>query len=123
MTDHSQIERDATTLLNGVLGSSTHERDSCHLSSSTVPLQPFPAREPSRKLRVVTIGAGYSGLTLAHKIQHQHPEFEGLIEHVIYEARSDIGGTWLANTYPGVVCDVPSHIYVRTVQGELVAVI
>jgi hypothetical protein len=70
-----------------------------------------PAYKP-RRLRVVTIGAGYSGLTLAHKFQHQHAQLQGFIEHTIYEARSELGGTWLVNTYPGVVCDVPSHIYV-----------
>jgi cation diffusion facilitator CzcD-associated flavoprotein CzcO len=71
-----------------------------------------PAYKP-RKLRVVTIGAGYSGLTLAHKFQHQHPELQDYVDHTIYETRSELGGTWLVNTYPGVVCDVPSHIYVR----------
>ncbi|KAH8695160.1 hypothetical protein BGW36DRAFT_453017 [Talaromyces proteolyticus] len=73
-------------------------------------LKNAPAYTP-RRLRVVTIGAGYSGLTLAHKFQHQHPELQGIIDHTIYESRSELGGTWLVNTYPGVVCDVPSHIY------------
>jgi len=77
-----------------------------------IPLNEVPAYTPGKKLRVVTIGAGYSGLTLAHKLRHQHPEMEALVDHTIYEARHEIGGTWLVNTYPGVVCDVPSHIYV-----------
>lgn len=79
----------------------------------TIPLNNEPGYTPTRKLRVITIGAGYSGLTLAHKFQHQHPEMQDLIEHVIFESRDDVGGTWLVNTYPGVICDVPSHIYVR----------
>ena len=65
-----------------------------------------------RKLRIITIGAGFSGLMLAHKFQHRFPELQEFVEHTIYESRSDIGGTWLVNTYPGVQCDVPSHIYV-----------
>ncbi|OBT75667.1 hypothetical protein VF21_05161 [Pseudogymnoascus sp. 05NY08] len=65
----------------------------------------------ARKLRVIVIGAGYSGLTLAHKLRYQHPEMEEIVETKIFEARSGIGGTWLANTYPGVQCDVPAHIY------------
>lgn len=65
----------------------------------------------ARKLRVVTIGAGFSGLLMAHKIQHRFPELQEFVEHTIYEARSDVGGTWLINNYPGVQCDVPSHIY------------
>lgn len=66
----------------------------------------------SRKLKVITIGAGFSGLIMAHKFQHRFPEMQDIIENTIYEARSDIGGTWLVNNYPGVQCDVPAHIYV-----------
>lgn len=64
-----------------------------------------------RKLRVVTIGAGFSGLIFAHKIQHQYPELQTFIDHTIFEARDGVGGTWKVNTYPGVQCDVPAHIY------------
>lgn len=63
-----------------------------------------------RKLRIATIGAGFSGLLLAHKIQHQHPELQEFVEHVIYESREGVGGTWRANTYPGVQCDIPQVI-------------
>lgn len=72
-----------------------------------------------RKLRVATIGAGFSGLIFAHKIQHEQPELQEFIEHVIFEANDDIGGTWKVNTYPGVQCDVPAHIYVRKQTGDL----
>ncbi|KAI9148728.1 putative sterigmatocystin biosynthesis monooxygenase stcW [Paramyrothecium foliicola] len=64
-----------------------------------------------RKIKVITIGAGFSGLLIAHKFQHRFPEIQGIVEHKIFEARNDIGGTWLANNYPGVQCDVPAHIY------------
>ncbi|OAL38186.1 hypothetical protein AYO20_02638 [Fonsecaea nubica] len=64
-----------------------------------------------RKLRVATIGAGFSGLIFAHKIQHEQPELQEFVDHVIFEANDDVGGTWKANTYPGVQCDVPAHIY------------
>lgn len=55
----------------------------------------------------------------AYKLQHEHrlteegiDGMEGpLVEHTIYEANEDIGGTWLVNTYPGVACDVPAHVY------------
>lgn len=79
---------------------------------AAVPLNDQPSLRP-RKLRAIIIGAGYSGLTLAHKLRYQHPEMEDILTYKIFEARSDIGGTWLANTYPGVQCDVPAHIYVR----------
>ncbi|ETI19940.1 hypothetical protein G647_08955 [Cladophialophora carrionii CBS 160.54] len=89
---------------------SAHAGDAQHLEEVSTGLNDVPAYT-SRKLRVVTIGAGYSGLTLAHKLQHQHSDLSDVIDHTIYEARSELGGTWLVNTYPGVVCDVPSHIY------------
>lgn len=72
-----------------------------------------PAYTPRRKLKIVTIGAGFSGLLFAHKLQHQYTEMQSLVEHKIIESRKEIGGTWLVNTYPGIQCDVPAHIYVR----------
>ncbi len=89
-----------------------HAGDAQSLKDARTLLKPLPAYTP-RKLRIITIGAGYSGLTLAHKFQHQHTDLADVIDHTIYEVRSELGGTWLVNTYPGVVCDVPSHIYVR----------
>ncbi|KAI9372345.1 hypothetical protein BJX61DRAFT_552971 [Aspergillus egyptiacus] len=76
----------------------------------SVPLNPQYGYTP-RKLRVITIGAGFSGLLMAHKIQHRFPELQEFVTHKIFEMRSDIGGTWLVNNYPGVQCDVPAHIY------------
>lgn len=76
-----------------------------------VPLNTEFAYTP-RKIRVITIGAGFSGLLIAHKFQHRFPELQDIVEHKLFEARKDVGGTWLVNTYPGVQCDVPSHIYV-----------
>lgn len=66
----------------------------------------------NRKLRVVTIGAGFSGLVLAHKLQHEQPDLQEFVDHTIFELQDDVGGTWAVNTYPGVQCDVPAHIYV-----------
>jgi len=63
-----------------------------------------------RKLRMVCIGAGYSGLTLAHKIQHEQ-KLESNIDFTIYEKNPDVGGTWYENKYPGAACDIPSHAY------------
>jgi cation diffusion facilitator CzcD-associated flavoprotein CzcO len=48
---------------------------------------------------------------LAQKFQHRFPEMDEIVDHTMYEARHDIGGTWLVNDYPGVQCDVPAHIY------------
>ncbi|MBV9411927.1 MAG: NAD(P)/FAD-dependent oxidoreductase [Acidimicrobiia bacterium] len=35
----------------------------------------------------------------------------GFDEVIIYEKAERLGGTWRENTYPGVACDVPSHLY------------
>ena len=48
----------------------------------------------NRKLRVLTIGGGVTGILMAYQIQ-KHCEN---IEHVIYEKNEDIGGTWLENS-------------------------
>ncbi|KAK1561571.1 uncharacterized protein LY79DRAFT_531164 [Colletotrichum navitas] len=77
---------------------------------------PFPlnreyAYTPRKKIRVITIGAGFSGLLMAHKFQHRFPEMRHMVEHKIFEALPDVGGTWLLNNYPGVQCDVAAHVY------------
>lgn len=83
-----------------------------HMPNIIIPLNDSPAFTPERKLRVVTIGAGYSGLIFAHKLQYTYAkEAESILEHTIFEAKDQVGGTWVDNTYPGVQCDVPSAIY------------
>lgn len=52
----------------------------------------------SKKLRVVTIGAGLSGIQMAYQIQKNTEN----VEHVIYEKNDNLGGTWLENRYPGI---------------------
>jgi cation diffusion facilitator CzcD-associated flavoprotein CzcO len=56
-------------------------------------------------VRVLIIGAGFSGLGTAIKLTEAGEEF------VILEQAHEVGGTWEANTYPGCMCDVPSHLY------------
>jgi hydroxyversicolorone monooxygenase len=46
---------------------------------------------PSRNIKVITIGAGISGIYLSYLIQ----KYGQNIEHVVYEKNGDIGGTWL----------------------------
>lgn len=54
-----------------------------------------------RKLKVVCIGAGFSGLILAHKIKYSDRDLS-FVDFTIYEKNSEVGGTWLENKYPGV---------------------
>lgn len=42
----------------------------------------------NRKIRVLTVGAGISGILMAYQIQKQCEN----VEHVIYEKNKDIGG-------------------------------
>lgn len=35
----------------------------------------------------------------------------GIDDVTVYEKADRLGGTWRENTYPGVACDVPSHLY------------
>lgn len=65
-----------------------------------VSIKEEPAFSP-RKLKIACIGAGFSGLTLAHKIKHQL-ELEDVVDYAIYEKNSEVGGTWTENRYPGV---------------------
>lgn len=52
------------------------------------------------------LGAGLSGLGMAMALRRA-----GLDDFVLYEKLHDVGGTWLRNTYPGLHCDIPSHLY------------
>jgi cation diffusion facilitator CzcD-associated flavoprotein CzcO len=62
-----------------------------------------PAERP---LRFAIIGAGMSGILAAIKLEEA-----GYHDWTIYEKASRLGGTWRENTYPGIACDVPSHLY------------
>uniref|UniRef100_A0A8H7NBN0 FAD/NAD(P)-binding domain-containing protein n=1 Tax=Bionectria ochroleuca TaxID=29856 RepID=A0A8H7NBN0_BIOOC len=68
--------------------------------------QPIGTRRP---IRVVCLGAGYSGLMMSimfsQKMQGKNAEL------VVYERNLDLGGTWLENRYPGCKCDIPAHNY------------
>ena len=56
-----------------------------------------PIYEPRRKLRVVCIGAGASGLLVAYRLQKHFDD----VELTVFEKNSDVSGTWYENRYPG----------------------
>ncbi|CAB4899071.1 unannotated protein [freshwater metagenome] len=64
---------------------------------------PSGARRP---MRFAIIGAGMSGLLSGITLDNA-----GYHDWVIYEKADRLGGTWRENTYPGIACDVPSHLY------------
>ena len=55
----------------------------------------------NRRVKVVSIGAGFAGILIAYKIQK---ELEN-VDLTIYEKNGDVGGTWLENKYPNCACD------------------
>ena len=55
---------------------------------------------------VAIVGAGFGGLGLGARLRES-----GRRSFTILEADKGLGGTWRANTYPGLACDVPSHLY------------
>ena len=65
-----------------------------------------PAAASPRDLRVVIIGAGMAGILAAIRLQRA-----GVQDYVLYEKADRLGGTWRENTYPGIACDVPAHLY------------
>lgn len=56
-----------------------------------------------RRMRVIVIGAGFSGLYLSIRI----PEWLRNVDLVTYEQNAGVGGTWKTNRYPGCACDIP----------------
>jgi cation diffusion facilitator CzcD-associated flavoprotein CzcO len=59
-----------------------------------------------RDLRFIVIGAGVSGLLCAIKLKEA-----GYSNVTVFEKSQRLGGTWRDNRYPGVACDIPSHLY------------
>lgn len=60
-----------------------------------------------RKLRVVLLGSGLSGINFFKFAEDKATN----LEIRCYEKNEDIGGTWLENRYPGCACDIPSVVY------------
>jgi cation diffusion facilitator CzcD-associated flavoprotein CzcO len=60
----------------------------------------------ARQLRCAVIGAGMAGILSAIKLAEA-----GFTDVTVYEKAERVGGTWRENTYPGLSCDVPSHLY------------
>ena len=59
-----------------------------------------------RQPRIAIIGAGMSGIAAVVKLRKA-----GYRKLAVYEKAEQVGGTWRANRYPGLSCDVPSHWY------------
>ncbi|KAK5657513.1 hypothetical protein OQA88_3085 [Cercophora sp. LCS_1] len=67
-----------------------------------------------RPLKVAVVGGGLAGVLAGILLPAKVPN----IQLTIYEKNSDFGGTWLENVYPGVRCDIPSHVYQSTFEPK-----
>ena len=80
---------------NGTSGASKHDAADFTLQDTEV--------ENFRPIKVIVVGAGYSGIYHAIRI----PERIKNCELVVYDKNAGVGGTWYENRYPGCACDVP----------------
>lgn len=59
----------------------------------------------STRVGVVVVGAGFAGIAVAARLRAAGHDV------LVIERAHAVGGTWRDNVYPGVACDVPSHLY------------
>jgi hypothetical protein len=63
---------------------------------------------------VLVIGAGESGIAMGCRLKQEL----GFDQFRIFERQSGIGGTWYANRYPGIACDVYVFLNVYLLVGN-----
>ena len=66
-----------------------------------------------RHYDAVVVGAGFAGMYALHRLREL-----GFTARV-FEAASDVGGTWWWNRYPGARCDIESMDYSYSFSPEL----
>ncbi|MDH3644167.1 MAG: NAD(P)/FAD-dependent oxidoreductase [Gammaproteobacteria bacterium] len=60
----------------------------------------------AHNMRFIVIGAGMAGILSAIRLRQA-----GYHDVTVIEKADRLGGTWRENTYPGIACDVPAHMY------------
>ncbi len=66
----------------------------------------FGAHTDVETVDIAVLGGGFAGIGMGVQLLR-----EGRDSFVILERAHEVGGTWRDNRYPGVACDVPSHLY------------
>jgi cation diffusion facilitator CzcD-associated flavoprotein CzcO len=56
--------------------------------------------------RIAIVGAGFGGISAGVLLRRA-----GYTDATIFERGERVGGVWNFNSYPGIACDVPSHLY------------
>jgi len=67
----------------------------------------------TRRVKVAIVGGGFGGMCMAIKLREA-----GIDDFLLLEKGSGIGGTWYHNSYPGAACDVQSHMYSFSFEGN-----
>ena len=70
------------------------------------PAPAVPGQRRATAVDVLIVGAGFAGIGMGIQLARRGQE-----SFVIIEQAADVGGTWRDNRYPGVSCDIPSHLY------------
>lgn len=73
--------------------------------------EPFVRDAVVEDVEVAILGGGFGGLCAGAYLTKQ-----GITDFRIVEQGGDFGGTWYWNRYPGVQCDVESHIYIPLLE-------
>lgn len=60
----------------------------------------------AKQTRILVIGAGIAGIAVGSMLRRR-----GITDFTIIDRGRGFGGTWRDNVYPGVECDVQSHLY------------
>jgi cation diffusion facilitator CzcD-associated flavoprotein CzcO len=83
-----------------------------HRPSATTSTSTAPTSEQT-EYDAVVVGAGFAGMYMLHRLR-------GLgLSAVVFEAASDVGGTWWWNRYPGARCDIESMDYSYSFDPDL----
>ena len=67
----------------------------------------------SHDVDVVVVGAGFAGMYMLHRLRTCGYSVR------VFEAGTDVGGTWYWNRYPGARCDVESMEYSYSFDKDL----
>jgi phytoene dehydrogenase-like protein len=81
--------------------------------TDTLPVRMERAPETASCFDAMIVGAGFAGLYMLHRLRNHG------FSARIYEAGSEVGGTWFWNRYPGARCDVESLQYSYSFSEEL----
>jgi cyclohexanone monooxygenase len=111
---HFRPQRDCATDFSGRAGSTGKSRFRIGFAPEFRVREAMSVKHnPSSRVDVVIVGAGFAGMYLLHRLR-------GLgFSARVFETATGVGGTWYWNRYPGARCDVESMQYSYSFSEEL----